>query len=78
MGSALLAWLIGGGGLGMILGLAEPLHKSGKVHRKLFRAAEILQAHRGQLSEEERQFADGVWHQVQPSDAYRIDLRRGV
>ena len=78
MGSALLAWLIGGGGLGMILGLAEPLHKSGKVHRKLFRASEILQAHRNQLTKTERQFAEELWNQVKPSDGYRIDLRRGV
>ena len=78
MGSVLVAWLISGGGAGMILGLVDPLHKSGNMSRDRFRAAEILQKHRGQLTQDERQFADDLWNRVKPSDAFRIDLRRGV
>ena len=78
MGSVLMAWLIGGGGAGMILGLVEPLHTSGSMARDRYRAAEILKNHRGQLSKDERQFADDLWNRVKPSDAARIDLRHGV
>ena len=78
MGSVLLAWLISGGGAGNILGLVDPLHKSGSMARDRFRAAEILQKHRGQLSQEESQFADDLWNRVKPSATFRIDLKRGV
>ena len=78
MGSVLLAWLIGGGGAGMILGLVDPLHKSGNMARDRYRAAEILQKHRRQLSQHERQFADDLWNRVEPSDASKIDLKHGV
>jgi hypothetical protein len=78
MGSVLVAWLISGGGAGIILGLVDPLHKSGNLARDRFRAAEILQKHRGQLSKDESQFADDLWNRVKLSDAFRIDLKHGV
>ena len=78
MGSVLLTWLIGGGGLGMILGLVDPLHKSTSMARDRFQAARILQIHRDLLTEEERRFADDLWNRVKPSDAFKVDLKRGV
>ena len=78
MGSVLLAWLIGGGGLGTILGLVDPLHKSTSVARDRFQAARILHTHRDRLTEEEKRFADDLWNRVKPSDAFHIDLKRGV
>ena len=46
--------------------------------RDRFRAAEILQKHRGQLSQDEKQFTDDLWNRIKPSDAFKIDLKRGV
>lgn len=78
MGTALLAWLIGGGGLGTLLGLVDPIQKTNKVSRDRFRAAQILYSHRNALTADEKQFAEDLWNRIKPSEAHMIDLRRGV